>query len=85
MLAEDRALFTATGLTEPGTGTEYQLWVLRDGVALSQGVMPDDAGRVRAVADDYRTGDLLAVTVEPAEGSQQPTSDPVVVLEPTQA
>lgn len=85
VLADDRALFTATGLTEPGTGTEYQLWILRDGVALSQGVLPDDAGRVRAVADDYRPGDLLAVTLEPAGGSEQPTTEPVVVLEPAPA
>jgi anti-sigma-K factor RskA len=82
VLAGDRALFTATGLAEPGSGLEYQLWVIRDGEALPRDVMPDDAGAVRAVTDGYRPGDALAVTVEPASGSQQPTSEPVVVLEP---
>ncbi len=85
VLADDRALFTATGLTEPASGREYQLWVLRDGAALSAGVMDDDDGSVRAVADDFRPGDALAVTVEPAGGSPSPTTDPVVVLAPTEA
>jgi anti-sigma-K factor RskA len=84
VLADDRALFTATGLTEPASGREYQLWVLRDGAALSAGVMDDDDGSVRAVADDFRPGDALAVTVEPAGGSPSPTTDPVVVLTPTE-
>ena len=85
VLADDRALFTATGLDEPAEGTGYQLWVLRDGEALSQGVLPDDGGRIELVSEDYRAGDGLAVSVEPAEGSAQPTTDPIVVLQPTQA
>ena len=85
VLTDERALFTATGLEEPGAGREYQLWVLRDGEALPAGVMPDDEGSVRAVTDDYQGGDALAVTIEPAAGSTAPTTDPVVVLTPTEA
>ncbi|WP_298459017.1 anti-sigma factor [uncultured Cellulomonas sp.] len=85
VLSDERALFTATGLAEPAEGREYQLWVLRDGEALSQGVVPDDGGRVEVISEDYRSGDGLAVTVEPAGGSEQPTTEPVVVLQPAQA
>ncbi len=85
VLTDERALFTATGLEEPGAGREYQLWVLRDGEALPEDVMPDDDGSVRALADDFRVGDALAVTVEPAGGSRTPSGDPVVVLAPTEA
>jgi anti-sigma-K factor RskA len=85
VLAGDRALFTATGLEDPGAGQEYQLWVIRDGEALPDAVMPDDAGAVQAVTDGYRPGDALAVTVEPASGSPQPTTDPVVLLAPSGA
>lgn len=85
VLAGDRALFSATGLAEPGEGREYQLWLLRDGEALPADVMPDDDGSVQALTADYRPGDGLAVTIEPASGSQVPTTDPVVVLTPTEA
>ena len=81
VLAGDRALFAATGLDDPGTDRVYQLWVLRDGKASSVAVMSNDAGRVRAVADRFATGDGLAVTVEPAGGSRQPTTDPIVVIQ----
>jgi len=80
VLADDRALFTASGLTEPGDGKTYQLWVVRDGAASSAGVLADDAGRVSAIADDFAAGDALAVTVEPAGGSTQPTTEPLVLL-----
>ena len=82
VLADDRALFTATGLDDPGAGKVYQLWVLRDGQPVPDAVMADDAGWVRALTDDYGTGDSLAVTIEPAGGSEQPSSDAIVVLAP---
>ncbi|WP_258724763.1 anti-sigma factor domain-containing protein [Cellulomonas sp. NS3] len=85
VLGEDQALFTATGLDDPGAGREYQLWVIRDGVPLPDVVMPDESGALRGLADDFAPGDALAVTVEPAGGSQEPTTDPVVVLAPTEA
>ena len=83
VLATDRAVFTATGLDDPGAGKVYQLWVIRGGKPLPDAVLADDAGRVRAVTDDFAVGDGLAVTIEPAGGSRTPTSAPVVVLQPT--
>ena len=80
VLADERALFTGTDLPDPGEGRDYQLWVVREDAALSVGVLPDDDGRARALAEEFRAGDALAVTVEPAGGSEQPTTDPVVVL-----
>jgi hypothetical protein len=80
VLSDDRALFTGVGLPDPGDDRAYQLWVLRDGSAVSAGVLDDDAGRARALTEEYRAGDALAVTVEPASGSDQPTTEPVVVL-----
>lgn len=85
VLGDGHAMFTATGLDDPGSGKEYQLWVIRDGVPLPDVVMPDEAGALHAMAEDFTPGDALAVTVEPAGGSQEPTTDPVVVLAPTEA
>ncbi len=80
VLASERALFTASGLAGPGTGKVYQLWVFRDGRPLPDTVLADEEGRVRAVTDHFAAGDSLAVTIEPAGGSLQPTTKPIVVL-----
>ncbi|MDC7123407.1 anti-sigma factor [Cellulomonas fimi] len=80
ILTDTRAVFTAENLPDPDDGRVYQLWVVREGKPLSAGVMTSDDGTVRQFADDFAPGDALAVTVEPAGGSAQPTSDPIVVL-----
>jgi anti-sigma-K factor RskA len=80
VLADDRAFFTGVELPDPGDGRDYQLWVVRGDAAVSAGVLEQRAGRATALTQEYRAGDALAVTVEPAGGSEQPTSDPVVVL-----
>ncbi|WP_263730672.1 anti-sigma factor [Cellulomonas sp. SG140] len=89
VLSRDRALFTASGLQEPGPGKVYQLWVVRDGIPVPDAVMAAGARIVRATPDDYvvlthryAAGDSLAVTVEPTGGSLKPTSKPIVVLTP---
>lgn len=83
ILTDDRALFSATGLPDPGDDKAYQLWVVDADGATSAGVLTDDAGTVRQLTDDFSTGDALAITVEPASGSTQPTTDPLVVLTTT--
>ena len=83
ILTDDRALFSATGLPDPGDGKAYQLWVVDADGAASAGVLADDAGTVRQLADEFSTGDALAITIEPAGGSTQPTTDPLVVLTAT--
>lgn len=89
VLSRNRALFTASGLQEPGPGKVYQLWVVRDGVPVPDAVMAAGARIVRATPDDYvvlthryAAGDSLAVTVEPTGGSLKPTTNPIVVLTP---
>lgn len=83
VLTDDRALFSATGLPDPGDDKAYQLWVVDADGAASAGVLADDAGTVRHLTDDFSAGDALAITIEPAAGSAQPTTDPLVVLAAT--
>jgi anti-sigma-K factor RskA len=81
---EREAVLIADGLDALDASREtYQLWSLVDGEATSLGLMtPDDAGRASmAFAYDARVADALAITVEPAGGSTQPTTDPVYVAE----
>lgn len=57
----------------------YQVWLVTDAGAQSVGVVQDDAaGHVAAVVPyDARRAGVIAVTIEPASGSAQPTSDPI--------
>lgn len=83
VLTSDGALLTATGVEQPGDGRVYQLWVMRDGEPLPDATSAAPGGTFQVRTDVWRPGDALALTVEPAGGSQAPTSEPVVVLAAT--
>ncbi|MCP3425568.1 anti-sigma factor [Rothia sp. AR01] len=76
----DAALLVASDFPDPGEGKQYQLWLLEDGTPV-----PDvtfDGGQ----SDVWASGDLagvqaMAVTVEPAGGSEHPTTDPLMVAD----
>ncbi|WP_163544356.1 anti-sigma factor [Occultella kanbiaonis] len=77
----DTVLLALSGLPEL-SDQDYQLWVIQDDVPVSAGVLhPRDGLLTRELADVPPTA-ALAVTVEPAGGSDQPTTDPLVVLGP---
>jgi anti-sigma factor RsiW len=80
LVAGDDYLFSATGLPGPGDGQDYQLWVVgADGAVSPAGVLPTDDGATEQLVQDV-PGVGVAVTMEPEGGSEQPTSDPIVVL-----
>ncbi|MGX1509308.1 anti-sigma factor [Streptomyces collinus] len=78
---QDRAVFLASGMAEPPSGKVYQLWFDDHGTMRSAGLM-DPGSTSQAVlmegAVDGAAG--VGITVEPAGGSKQPTSDPVALL-----
>jgi len=82
VVTADAALVTATGVAAPADGDVYQLWVMRDGVPVPDATTGVADGALQVATDAYRAGDALALTVEPAGGSEAPTSEPVVVLAP---
>lgn len=73
--SDGRAVLVAGALAAPPAGSTYELWRVRDDVATSAGTFdPDDEGSVTTAVDlDVTDGDLVAVTVEPSGGSEQPT------------
>jgi anti-sigma-K factor RskA len=79
----DSAVFAAAGLSAPPTGRTYQLWYVGSEGARSAGIFePDDGGRVTQVLEgDLGEAQAVAFTVEPAGGSEQPTSPPLLALE----
>lgn len=80
VLGEDSALFTAREVA-PLEGQDYQLWVLEGEEATSAGVLDWQDGSLTAHVEQFPADAALAVTAEPVGGSEQPTSDPMVVLE----
>lgn len=76
-----QALFVADGLPPVPEDRIYELWLIAGEQATPAGlVRPDDQGQARHVMEGEMAGvTAIGVTVEPAGGSPQPTSDPVMV------
>lgn len=83
VVTADAALVSAEGVSDPGDGQVYQLWVMRDGVPVPDATTGVTGEGFQIDTTAYRTGDGLAITIEPTGGSDAPTSDPLVVLAPT--
>ncbi|MFC7430573.1 MULTISPECIES: anti-sigma factor [unclassified Agrococcus] len=60
----------------------YEAWFMRDGVPVAAGIFEGGEGSVVHVLEgDMHEGDGVAITIEPEGGSEQPTSNPLVVME----
>jgi len=83
LAAERHALaVVTTGLPALPPGQVYQLWLIGTKKTVSAGLLPPaQAGQTPAVlATGVAEGDTLGLTVEPAPGSAQPTTKPIVAL-----
>lgn len=74
------AAFMVAGLEELPSGKVYELWFIgSDGPRAAGTFSIDDDGTAWRVLDgDMRGGDVVGVTIEPAGGSELPTTDPVI-------
>lgn len=78
----DRAAITLTGLAEPPAGKAYQLWMIAPRGIRSGGVVPSGANSSTGpiLADGLGATVSVAITVEPAHGSAQPTTAPILLM-----
>jgi anti-sigma-K factor RskA len=76
---EKKVVIVANGIGELEPEETYQMWAIDDGQPVSIGLLtPDADGLVTmTVPFDASRADTFAVTIEPAGGSDAPTSDPV--------
>ena len=76
------ALFV-DGLPKLTESQSYQLWYIGASGPVSAGLLEQDASGPswRVLDGQMSAGDLVGVTVEPAGGSKQPTSDPVITIQ----
>jgi anti-sigma-K factor RskA len=84
VLAADRheLAVVTTGLPALPSGQVYQLWLIGKPKTVSAGLLPAAKnGQTPAVlATGVVKGDTLGLTVEPAGGSAQPTTKPILAL-----
>lgn len=75
----DRGLMTVSGEALPAApaGRAYELWLISGSGAVPAGFLP--AGDVALIEDSMDGVTHLGITIEPAEGSDQPTTDPIVL------
>jgi anti-sigma-K factor RskA len=71
----------ATKALRPLHHESYQAWTLHNGQATSAGVLDDHAAG--AVMQLPAPGTTVAITIEPPGGSKEPTSKPIVVVDPS--
>lgn len=76
--ADGRLGVLTTGLPAAGGGHGYQLWLATGDTISSAGMMTVDAAGGSATVVDAGTSDGVGISVEPAQGSVQPTTTPVV-------
>jgi anti-sigma-K factor RskA len=84
--AQREAVVTSAGLPALSDARVYQLWVMTSaGKARSAGLLAVSLSGSAApiLADGVLPGDQLGITVEPAGGTAQPTTTPVVVMHVT--
>ena len=85
VLAADRhqLVVITNGLPALPAGKVYQLWLIGKTKIVSAGLLPPatSSGRTTPVlASGVVKGDTLGLTVEPAPGSAQPTTTPILAL-----
>jgi anti-sigma-K factor RskA len=80
---DEQAAVFIDDLPDAGEGMSYQMWAIEGGQPVSVAVMDEGtSGEVISVVDvDEASAEVLAITVEPAGGSDQPTSEPVFTAE----
>ncbi|MCX4529622.1 MULTISPECIES: anti-sigma factor [unclassified Streptomyces] len=74
----NRAVFVGAGLPEPGPGRTYQLWYDDHGTMRPAGLLDRDGATL--LQGDLRKAVGVGLTLEPAGGSPQPTSAPLMLL-----
>jgi anti-sigma-K factor RskA len=79
---QHEAVVTAADIPAPPGTKVYQLWVMSSSGARSAGLLPasHSGSTALVLAAGVQPGDRLGITVEPAGGTAQPTTAPVVTM-----
>jgi len=83
---DGNVVFTSSGLPVLPPSSVYELWFIGSAGVRPAGLMPSpdpaSAAAVLVLASGLAADDAIGVTVEPAGGTDAPTTTPIVVLTP---
>jgi anti-sigma-K factor RskA len=78
----NRIVLVADDLPSIPEGQTCQIWVIKGDVPEPSGLFqPGSTETAASITTPIKKGDTVAITVEPAGGSEQPTTDPVLSAE----
>jgi anti-sigma-K factor RskA len=83
--SEDRAVIRTEDMVSAPDGKAYELWFIDGDEFTAAGLMPDAPDQTVVLDGSAAQAAAVGITVEPAEGSEQPTSDPIAVFDLTEA
>jgi anti-sigma-K factor RskA len=76
---KNRVILLARNMPSVPADRTCQIWVIKGDVPKPSGLFQPDANMTATpITNPIKNADTIAVTVEPAGGSKQPTSDPVL-------
>lgn len=79
--AQNRAVFTASGLETPPEGKVYQLWFDDDGTMRSAGLLDQrQSNQITLAQGALNSATGMGITLEPTGGSRTPTLPPVGLI-----
>jgi hypothetical protein len=72
-------VLTASGLPRLTAGHVYEIWLIKGGVPVDEGINADPNGNLAApISGDVPRFDQLAITIEPGE-QLLPTTTPILI------
>jgi anti-sigma-K factor RskA len=77
---QEAAVITTTKMSALPAGRVYQAWVTSPSGTRSAGLISQPDQLSQLLASGVRSGDKIAITVEPAGGTSHPTTNPVVTV-----
>lgn len=83
---QGRAVITTHAMPAAPADRVYQLWLQEStGPMVSAGLMPPGSDQTRLLEGDASTAVLAGITIEPEGGSDEPTTNPIVLFDLTTA
>jgi anti-sigma-K factor RskA len=81
-VSQRKAVLITNGMPEAPSGKVYELWLQnRAGDMVPAGLMPDGGDQEVVLDGDAASATAAGITVEPAGGSQSPTSAPIALFD----